>query len=352
MSLPLRVVIIIIGIILGVIIAKLIAKQIIRKKPSMPQREATKRGLLTVAFVFLSFAFVFSVGKSIFSLCNPPQQYDIYEYIEEDLQIKPAVWHVTNGKNEVYMMGTIHATIRDKTFPLPDYVMEIYESCDKILVESYVPETNKAAASAAYKLPDGSKITDVISEDTYNSCKAFLTKRNAYYPELDGYNADFWQSLMMSVELLNVNGIDINTSIESYFKDLAEKDGKEIVAALDNESLNDTLSDELQDYLLLELAQNADKAAEDFSNVYTKWANGKVDFDNDEEIPPKLAKNYDEYKKTAIDDKNLVFAEKIIEMLENGDKVFVLFGAAHFGDDNGIISILREKEYNVEQIIN
>ena len=48
----------------------------------------------------------------------------------------PAMWKVTDEKtgNSIYMLGTMHM-VTGYTYPLPDYIMDVYESCDGIAVE-------------------------------------------------------------------------------------------------------------------------------------------------------------------------------------------------------------------------
>lgn len=352
----LRFLIIIIGVILGVLLAKLIAKQILRKKPYLPKRDALKRGLLTVAGAFTAFAFIFSVGNGFFALKSemfPPPQYDISEYIQEDLPTNPAVWCISDGENSLYMLGTIHATVTGKTFPLPDWLMDIYDKCDKIIVESHNPQPAKSDVYEEYKLPDGSKITDMIDFTTYDSCKAFLTERKAYYPEMDSYNTDFWYNLMMSVELQNVNGIDLNMGVDNYFKALAEKDGKEIIPALGNENYSNTMSSDLQEYLLSELVSNPDKTPIDFASLYIDWASGNVENISEvnlDGLPEALKDDYEKYLKSVLIDRNVIYADKIIEALKKGENAFVMFGTAHFGGEKGIISLIRAKGYEIRQI--
>ena len=47
----------------------------------------------------------------------------------------PAMWKVTDEKtgNSIYMLGTMHM-VTGYTYPLPDYIMDVYEGCDGIAV--------------------------------------------------------------------------------------------------------------------------------------------------------------------------------------------------------------------------
>ncbi len=62
----------------------------------------------------------------------------------------------------------------------------------------------------------------------------------------------------------------------------------------------------------------------------------------------------DEFNKKFLDERNKNMAEKIQYYLNNEDgrNYFVVIGSAHLIGDTGIIKLLKEKGYNVRQIIN
>ncbi len=78
-------------------------------------------------------------------------------------------------------MGTFHA-VPEGTYPLPDYIEEVYANCDGIAVEYDTekltdPEQLDMAAaqeySAALVYSDGSTLPDHISEETYTVEKLY-----------------------------------------------------------------------------------------------------------------------------------------------------------------------------------
>ena len=64
------------------------------------------------------------------------KSFNAADYLPADLKATPALWRVTDNDtgNSLYMMGTIHITL-DSTFPLPEYIMEVYEASDGVAVE-------------------------------------------------------------------------------------------------------------------------------------------------------------------------------------------------------------------------
>lgn len=348
-----RIVVVIVGVLLAVLLSRRFSKRILSRNPTMSEREATKRGLLTVAISFSGVIFAVSVGSSVVSMLSKPSpQYDINDYLPKDLVTNPAVWSVSNGENQVYLVGTIHAST-DKTFPLPDYIMDIYNKCDCIVLENYNAGSNRENSYDMYKLPNGNKITDFIDKNTYSACRDFLKSRNAYYPDMNCYNANYWYGLTLSELMGNIQNIDLTLSVDSHFANLANADGKEIVSAeSEGDGIGEEISDKLQEYFLAELMKNADDTAADFAEMYTAWASGDIDFFTEEKgnIPVNLAEDYEKYRNSLIDSKNVLYATKVEEMLESEKSAFMLFGTAHFAGENGIISILENEGYSIKRI--
>ena len=164
---------------------------------------------------------------------NDSETPDINDYITVDTPA-PALWKATDpdSGNELYLMGTIHVVSEEK-FSLPDYIMDVYENSSGVAVEydiRQLEEISGAQELLQYTLyTDGTKISDHISEEAYETGKSCLTDLGMYAGVLDYYMPGLWlnqieQSAIMSIKNLSSDGVD------SKFIDMAEKDGKEIVS--------------------------------------------------------------------------------------------------------------------------
>lgn len=292
---------------------------------------------------------------------------DINDYIDEGTP-SPALWKVTDPEtgNELYMMGTIHIVSVD-TFPLPDYIMDVYNNCDGVAVEY---DTNTLTSDMdLYKeylmgmaYTDGTTIKDHISGETYEKISAALaelTGMDSMVSAFDAYKPGMWLSLMESYTLMNFRNMDAN-GVDANFISLAEKDGKEVVniETLDIQTNAITgFSDELADYMLSETADelaDVSEFAQSFADMYNHWAEGNIDalMDDEEEddIPSDLEDDYADYMDTMLYNRNRGMAEKAEEFLKNGDNYFFMVGGLHFAGDRGVDDLLAEMGYIVEQV--
>jgi len=292
---------------------------------------------------------------------------DIKDYIDEGTP-SPALWKVTDPEtgNELYMMGTIHIVSVD-TFPLPDYIMDVYNNCDGVAVEY---DTNTLTSDMdLYKeyllgmaYTDGTTIKNHVSEETYTKISAKLaelTGMESMITAFDAYKPGMWLSLMESYSLMNFKNMDTN-GVDANFISLAEKDGKEVVniETLDIQTGAITgLSDELADYMLSETADELDdmsEFAQSFADMYNHWAEGNIDAlmddEEEEDIPGDLEDDYADYMDTMLYNRNEGMASRAEEFLKNGDNYFFMVGGLHFAGDRGVDDLLADKGYIVEQV--
>lgn len=354
--------IVVIGVTIAVLLSKALAKHF--RKSGLSDRAALLKGLKIVCFSLLGIAMLGAVvGAAIPSLkmLKHAKQYsahtqtvDINDFLPAELKTSPAIWKAVDEKsgNSVYLMGTIHI-LTDKTLPFPDYVTEAYETCEVLAVEQ-IPDDNSESNLEGYKLSDGRKIYNELSEDTYGAAKDFLKDRGLYFDYFDDYNAEFWYSLVYEAVVSGIKDIDYTHGVDSYFIELAKKDGKKLVG-IDSSIKNGlpTPSIELTEYMIRDLIENSERAAAYLAEVYTNWANGDIDKlieDDKSAIPEELLDDYERYQKSLIADRNIVMINSIEKLIKDGGNVFVTVGAAHFAGDYGIISLLTRRGYTVERI--
>ena len=293
------------------------------------------------------------------------KSYNAADYLPEDLKATPALWRVTDNEtgNSLYMMGTIHLTL-DSTFPLPDYIMEVYEGSDGVAVEYDIRKIQsdfvvQLKYLSTFALNDGTTIKDHLSPETYKKAKQYLTDCGLYNGAFDLYNACYWESLITNAAFMSVEGVDIETGIDKYFMNLATKDGKQVV---DIEKLSDqtdaitAMSDRLADYVISDTIDGIDSYVGFVCGLYEAWAKGDIDGmeeadeQDESEIPEELKEDYEVYMTALCEKRNIGMAERAKEFLKNGDNLFYMVGFAHFSGEGSVIDLLEKDGYTVERL--
>ena len=233
----------------------------------------------------------------------------------------PLLYKVTDESGNVaWLFGSIHVG-REDYYPLPDYVMEAYNSADSLAVEYDViafQENPQAAASLLTEMMylDGTTIADHIPQDLYDRAKAAMEGLNMYLPQYDYVKPCGWWSDMQS-GMYAAWGLDTELGIDMHMLRLAKEEGKEI---LDVESAEfqfkmlSNFSEELQIKQLEQMVlayENQEECKAELEIMMDLWASGDEAafeaylLEDASEISPDEAELNEEYNQAMIVSRNL-----------------------------------------------
>lgn len=278
-------------------------------------------------------------------------------------QITPLVYQVTDDSgNTIWVMGSVHVGY-DYFYPMPDYAMAAYEEADILAVEfdavAYAADFEaqlRMAESMTYA--DGSKITDHISQELYEQAVEALSSSGFYMEAFDYYTVIIWSQLLDELLMITVEA-SADLGVDMYFLNKAHEDGKTIASIESAEFQMDMLnnfSEPLQIMMLEEsLANFADPEAykAQIDAMITSWATGNEEeiisliMVEDESLTEEELVLYEEYNKAIAIDRNICMADFAEDALNNGEKTFIVVGAAHVVGEGGIIDLLAERGYTV-----
>ncbi len=313
-------------------------------------------------------------GESIYNL-------SMFESLPSDYStIDPLFWEVegSNG-GKLYLLGTIHAA-DSSTYRLPEKIMNAYFESDSLAVEcnTLAYQNNIVAQLNSAKdmmYTDGTTIADHIDPELYQLMKTYVSENMTPSIQAMGYTTEtldrckpsVWMSVMdnMSVEAA---GLDTNLGIDTHFLTIATAQSKDIIEV---ESVDFQMgmlagfSDDVYDMLLSSYVSStlAEQGAA-LSDIYKDWQVGNAenlltydvtpeDFEGQdatkEEIDEYISL-YNEYNDAMLNNRNIGMADTAENMLNNGQKVFYIVGAAHMVGTTGIVALLRQRGFTVKQI--
>ncbi len=279
-------------------------------------------------------------------------------------EITPALWKLTteSGKT-VYFMGTMHA-LPDEAYPLPDVIMNAYESSEAIAVEcDTVAFSEDMSAqiqlSADMVYSDGTTIKDHISAELYDALVEKTTEWGFYNAMYDYFKPAMWQSLIENY-FIDRSIVKSENGIDTYFMTLAKADDKELIEVESVEfqmSMLMGFSDEIHSLLLESyLTTDEDEYVAELEELYQMWATGDVEgvFQSDEidesEFTAEELEAYEDYNKQMLTDRNVTMANKLVELSKGDKNVFYMVGLAHFGGDDGILKLLDNAGIEYERV--
>jgi len=280
----------------------------------------------------------------------------------------PLLYKVTDKEGDVvWLFGSIHVG-RDDYYPLPDYVTRAFSGSDVLAVEAdIVAFENDISAQMAALQPmlylDGTKISDVLSDELYSEAVDILKENGYYNAMLDLYKPSFWSSLVDTFLYTKI-GADIDNGIDRHLLNLAKKSGKEIAeieSAAEQYEMMGTFSVEIQVSMLEESVENYknfDTVKEELTTMMDLWASGdeetfeeylRMDVETEGATAEEIALA-EEFIKAMYTDRNQNMADFAEDALKSGDEVFICVGAAHVVGDDGMVGIMTERGYTVERV--
>lgn len=280
-------------------------------------------------------------------------------------EITPLLYKVTDSNgNVVWLFGSIHVG-KEYFYPLPDYVMNAYNSSDSLAVEFDITEEefdDDAMMSMLSELVyrDRSSIDDHIPEDLYNDAKEILEENDMYFSQLDGYMPYLW-SMFIDEFTMEQMDYDAELGIDMFFLNSAHEENKTIHSIESMEfqmSMVTGYSHELQ-VMMLESSvyyyHNVDEYLEGMDELAIAWAMGDeeaiADEEDDYEFESEEEKAlYYEYNTSMMTKRNRAMTNFAESSLSSGEEVFIVVGAAHVLGEDGIANQLSERGYNVELI--
>ena len=267
---------------------------------------------------------------------------------------KNFLWRVQSKRNTVYVLGSIHLLKKD-VYPLNRVIEDAFEKSNVLAVEADVSDISrldlqKLMESAFY--PAGDSLDKHVSGKTFNLIKE-ETARAGLPMELV-YNQQPWflGLTLESVELMK-SGYDPNYGIDKYF--LSKAEGRKKISELESLdyqiNLLAGLNDEEQELFLLYTLNELKILVQEVDKLVDAWKSGAVE-KMESTITRSLAEDrrfYTIYEKL-IYKRNRNMAQKIDGYLKTNNTYFIVVGAAHLVGDRGIIQLLMDKGYSVEQL--
>lgn len=283
---------------------------------------------------------------------------------------KPKLMLVEDSKNgnKMYLFGSIHIGV-EEMYPLPQEVLDAFNSSDVLAVETDIIELEKDYMLAVEMLDvltykDGTTLKDHISKEDLESFKSIAEKYGVLVDENSMYKPVFY-SMVIQELMIEDTKYSTDYGVDRHLLTQAKEKGMKIIEvedAIDTYKILGDLSEKTQRYLvydtIMALSENESETFEELEILYKSWVNGTIEeylaeYEQMEDYVKKAGyeENYYEYYKALGETRDNQMVKKAIEYLDSKDKYFFVVGAMHIESETGIIKQLKEKGYKVEMVI-
>ncbi len=265
---------------------------------------------------------------------------------------KNCLWKVSSKQNTVYLLGSIHL-MREEAYPLNKSIEDAYQDTQTLVLEINLDEASSSAALLLMRskglYPAGQTLRENVSAQSFELVKKKTEELGLDFQQISRLRPWLITITLAAVQLEQL-GYDPTLGIDKHFFDLAKKDKKEVLNFESIEyqvNLLEGLSSGNQEAALRETIQEMDLFKKEFEEIIKAWSNGEIK--KLEELLLDSFKEYPELLDQLLLQRNKNWAPKIEGFLNRKGNVMVVVGAAHLVGNRGVIEMLRQKGYVVEQ---
>jgi uncharacterized protein YbaP (TraB family) len=267
---------------------------------------------------------------------------------------KTFLWRVQSKTNTVYVLGSIHF-LKKEMYPLDEKMERAFERSDILVVETNINDIKKGdiqklIEKAFYQGND--LLEKHVSAEIFELLKKELQTLSLPLEIVTKQKPWFLALTLASLATLKL-GFDPNYGIDKYFLSKA-KEKKRILEfeSFDYQiNLFSQLSERDQELLLLYALKDIHMLKQELDKLIEAWSSG-----NTKGVESIFTRSLSEDGRLApifeklIYERNRKTVSKIEDFLQAKETYFVIVGAGHLVGTQGIIEILKEKGYLLEQL--
>ena len=264
---------------------------------------------------------------------------------------KTFMWTVERAGRTGWLVGSLHLLTPDH-YPLPAAMEAAFARADALVEEM---DMNEAAEPATASLmlskgmnPPGTTLGSQISRETHTKLTDWLARRGVTVTPFEAMRP--WMAAMtLQVLALQGLGFDPALGLDKYFRDASMKSGKHFVpleTAAEQIEFLSGFSARTQDLMLRETLEGLETELAEIKTIASAWRRG--DADTIERIAVTSMKDAPEVYQSLLVDRNRRWMPDIESCLSTR-RCFIVVGAAHLVGPDGLVAMLRQRGYRVEQ---
>jgi uncharacterized protein YbaP (TraB family) len=274
-----------------------------------------------------------------------------------ETKTKAFIWKITSDTTYAYLLGSVHIA-NQEIYPLDSTIENAFESADNLVVEvntNNISQVESVQLLAHYgQYPEGERLSENLPEELYNQLKEQFQKFGTDILLLNSYRPFVVYNVMCQL-IMNSLGYKAEWGMDLYFLDKAQQSGKDILELETAEFQFDLLSSISDESIIEAIQYDIDNPETEkyLRGLFSAWLDGdiakmeSITFEGLTE-QPELAPYYEKM----YDERNFNMLNKINEFLADDNTYFIVVGAGHLVGENGLINLLKEKGYSIEQLYN
>jgi uncharacterized protein YbaP (TraB family) len=263
------------------------------------------------------------------------------------------MWKVSSPTTTVYLVGSIH--VGDSSmYPLPAGVESAFAASKVLAVEINIKNVDQSKALQMVQeygmYPGSDTLSQHISKETSDALDDFCNKHGLPRDALEKFKP--WLVAITIITIASREaGEDASLGIDMHFLNAVKEPQRigELETVEFQLAIFATATEDEQAALLADELKHMDQLKDTMHRIQSAYMSGDADrlqkvMDEENTGPKSLTKKL-------LDDRNVSMAGKVEGFLKGNEQIFVVVGAAHLVGDKGVVKLLQDKGYHVEQVV-
>jgi uncharacterized protein YbaP (TraB family) len=263
---------------------------------------------------------------------------------------KTFMWRTDNGGTTLYLLGSIHA-LREDAYPLPTVIDAAFTQAEVVVFEIDLDDMTTAAIQlmTVGTLDEGVNLESVVGPEIWAEFADHVAET--------GFQPSFFQGMRPWMAALTLTAFELSSQgyvstagLDTHLSQRAKESGKERRALETAEyqvSLFAELSPEQSLAFLRYTLSDLESIIPEMDELYLDWRTGDV-----EPVEQLLLEGFEEFPEVferMVVERNRAWIPQIEELLAGERDAMVVVGSMHLVGEIGLVNLLREKGYTVEQ---
>ena len=266
---------------------------------------------------------------------------------------KSFLWKATSEKGSFYVQGSIHL-LKAGDYPLAPAIEEAYARSTALVLEvdmkeMLAPETQQLIMEKAM-LGGGQTLEKTLSPEVYGMLSEKLGEAGLPVAALQTFKPWF-TALTLILTKMQSMGFDPSHGIDQYFHEKATTDSKEVIgleSAKFQINLFDSLAEGDQDAYMNRMLKELDLFETQLAGILGAWKAGDC-----ETLGALMHESFKEYPglyESFVLNRNKDWIKKLDKMASKDKTPMVVVGAAHLPGKGGLLELLKDKGYTLDQL--
>jgi uncharacterized protein YbaP (TraB family) len=263
------------------------------------------------------------------------------------------LWVVKGAHNTVYLLGSVHV-LKPGDRDLPTEAWRAYSKSAALLMEIDLnglgADPSPGIDPSLETLPEGETLAGVLGASAYQRFASHV-QTLGLTPEMFSTYQPWFAAMAMQQAELTQQGFDAGSGVDAQFAERAASDHKPIIGLETVEQqlgIFAHLSIDQQRRFLLYMLDDSDDTLQSADAVVAAWRSGDVV--RLERLLSESSAQYPELFRMLTTDRNRRWLPTVSGLLTGWQDYLVVVGALHLVGQDGLVNLLRQAGYRVEQL--